>query len=134
MCNLFVMCGSPGAGKTTISKTIERKYNAVRYSFDEMRCLRHKELIPHIVKSLQNDKSVVVDALYDRAIFRQEILQATDQLECKRILVYVNTELTECISRNFNRETQLPVSIVESIYHTFEPPVIDEGWDKIIEI
>lgn len=134
MCSLFVMCGPPGASKTTISKTIERKYNAVRYSFDEMRCLRHKELIPHIVESLQNDKNVVVDALYDRAIFRQEILQATDQLECKRILVYVNTELSECIRRNFNRETQLPASIVESIYRAFEPPVIDEGWDKIIEI
>ena len=134
MHNLFVMCGSAGAGKTTMSKILEHKHNAVRYSFDEMHCIRHRELIPYIIDSLKTGKNVVVDALYDKAKFRQELLQATNQLGCKRILVYVNTELAECINRNLNRETQLPVFIIESIYHTFEPPNLDEGWDEIIEV
>ena len=134
MVNLILFCGSPGSGKTTLSKKIADEQNAIRLSFDEMRCFQHKELIPRAVEALRNDKNVVVDSVYTRAEWRKAILEATKNIDCKHILIYMNTPLEECICRNANRTHSLPEFMVIGIYNSFEMPNLDEGWDEIIEV
>ena len=68
------MCGSPGAGKTTLSKKIAKNFNLIRLSFDELNCIHHNELIPHIINTLDNKKSIIVDALYTKEKWRIELL------------------------------------------------------------
>lgn len=131
---MTVFCGPPGSGKTTLSKKIAEEHNIVRYSFDEMGCLQHKELIPHVADSLRNGRSTVVDALYTRASWRRAILEATEHIACKRVLVYMDTSLEECICRNRGRGNPLPDFMVTSIYQSFESPTSDEGWDEIVEV
>lgn len=130
--NLIVFCGSPASGKTTLSKKITEKQNATRFSFDEMCLFQHKELIPYVIEELQNNKTVVVDALFTRISQRKLIIDATKDVPCKRILIYINTPLEECLRRNAQRPNPLPDFMVKDIYNSIEPPTLDEGWDEII--
>lgn len=128
---LIIFCGSAGSGKTTLSKKITEEYDAIRFSFDEMHLFQHKELIPCIIANLQDNKNVVVDALFTRISQRKLILDATKDSACKRILIYMNTQLEECIRRNAQRPNPLPEFMVRDIYNSIEIPTLDEGWDDI---
>ena len=131
---LLIFCGPPGSGKTTLSKKTSEEQNAVRLSFDEMRCLQHKELIGYVIEELQSKKNVVVDAVYARSAWRRAILEATKNIDCKRVLIYMNTPLEECILRNAQRPHPLPEFMVRDIYNSIELPTLDEGWDEIKEV
>lgn len=132
MRRLYIFCGSAGSGKTTLSKKIAEEYNAVRFSFDEMHIFQHKELIPYVMKELQNNKNVVVDALFTCISQRKLILGATKDIGCKRTLIYMNTSLEECIKRNEQRPNPLPEFMIRDIYNSIEVPTLDEGWDEIL--
>ena len=131
---IFVLCAPPGAGKTTFSHQIVEQYNATRYSFDEMKCFKHSDLIGPIIESINNGKSVVVDALYSKIKFRKELLQSISNRDCKKICVCFKTPLKECINRNAKRSgcERLPDFVLYDIYNKFEPPALDEGWDEIL--
>ena len=131
---IFVLCAPSGAGKTTFSYQLVEQYNTVRYSFDEMKCFKHSDLIKPIIESINKGESVVVDALYSKIRFRKELLQAINNTNCKKICVYFKTSLEECLNRIAKRSgcEKLPDFIVKDIYNRFEPPTLDEGWDEII--
>ena len=128
------MCGIPGSGKTTLSKQIADEYIAVRLSLDEMGYVRQFKLIPHIIEALENGESVVADSLYTKKQWRTEILEAVKGIECKRVLVCMNTPLDICILRNRGREKPLPDFVVEYQFEKYEKPTLDEGWDEIIYV
>lgn len=128
---LFVMCGCPASGKTTLSKKISEQYDAERYSFDEMGCYTHAELIPHIKTALKSGKSVVVDSTYSREKVRSDLLDSLANIECRKILVVMTTPLDLCISRNERRPNNIPRFMVEAIYDSMQAPALSEGWDEI---
>lgn len=128
---LIIFCGSPASGKTTLSKMISEERNVVRLSFDEMGYLQHKELIRPIIDALKNTENVVVDAVFTRISQRKLILDATKDIDCKRILIYMDTPLEECLRRNAQRPNPLPDFMVRDIYNSIELPTLDEGWDDI---
>lgn len=132
MQKLYVVCGSAGSGKSTFSKRNAEEYDMVRYSFDELGCFQHKELVPYIIEALQNEGNVIVDALFTRISQRKLILEATKDINCKRILIYMDTPLEECLRRNAQRPNPLPDFMVRDIYNSIEPPTLDEGWDEIL--
>jgi tRNA uridine 5-carbamoylmethylation protein Kti12 len=128
----IVFCGSPAGGKTTLSKKIAEYYNIERISFDERGFLQHKELVKPIWKILQQDQDVVVDALFTRISQRKLILEAIKDIDCKRILIYMDTPLEECLRRNAQRPNPLPDFMIRDIYNSIELPTLDEGWDEIL--
>lgn len=132
MTNLIILCGAPGSGKSTLSKKLAQEQTLTRLSMDELKFLLHSELLPLVTKSLQSGKNVIVDALYTKLKWREAILEATKDFQCKRTLIFVNTPLDECIRRNKGRENALPDFVIEDIYNSIEPPTLDEGWDEII--
>ena len=129
---IFIFCGTPASGKTFYSKKMSEEQNAIRLSFDEMRLFQHKELIPYVIEALQDNQNVVVDALFTRTSQRKLILEATKDIPCKRILIYMDTPLEECLRRNAQRPNPLPDFMVRDIYNSIEPPTLDEGWDEIL--
>lgn len=129
---LTILCGSPGSGKTTLSKKLAEETNATRYSFDELGCLKHDELIAPIVRSLLDGEDVVVDALYVCLTTRQTLLKAISHIDCKRVLLYMDTSLEECIRRNAQRQRPLSSEFVKGIYNSIQLPTLSEGWDEII--
>lgn len=128
---LIVFCGSPGSGKTTLSREIAKEYGFNRISMDEMKIFRHKELIPFIVSSLQEGKDTIVDSLYTKTAWRKELLEALENIRCEKVLVYMDIPLEECLKRNAGRENSLDSYIVEDIYKSIEKPCISEGWDSV---
>lgn len=126
------MCGSPGSGKSTLSKQIANEQNLVRLSLDEMGYIRQYKLIPHVVDALKEGKSVVADSLYTKKQWRTELLQAVENLGCRCVLLRMSTPLDECIRRNRGRDGALPDFVIEDIYNSIELPTLDEGWDEIL--
>ena len=76
MNTLYVMCGIPGSGKSTLSKQIADDYNITRLSLDEMGYVRQFKLIPYIVEVLKRGESAVADSLYTKLQWRTELLDA----------------------------------------------------------
>lgn len=132
MTTLYLFCGSPGSGKTTISKQMAEQYNAERISFDERHYIRHTDMIPPIIEALIDGKNVVADSVFSHVKQRTAILDAVKDIPCRKVLVYMTTPLDECLRRNANRKNRLPDFVVESFYNSFEPPTLAEGWDEII--
>jgi tRNA uridine 5-carbamoylmethylation protein Kti12 len=49
-----------------------------------------------------------------------------------RGVVYFEISLEEALRRNENREGKyIPKSVLKRMYHQFEVPTLDEGWDYI---
>lgn len=131
---LYLLCGAPGSGKTTQSNQMAEQYNAELVSFDERHCLRQTDMIPPIVEALTDGKNVIADSVFTHANQRTTILDAVKDIPCRKILVYMDTPLDECLRRNANRKCRLPDFVVESFYQSFEKPSLSEGWDEIIVI
>ena len=134
MQTLYVMCGIPASGKSTLSKQISEQFNMVRLSLDEMGYVRQHKLISHVVNTLKDGKSVVADSLYTKKQWRTELFQSVQHIKCRCVLLYMTTSLDECIRRNQGRENTLPDFVIEHLYNSIEPPTLDEGWDEIIFI
>lgn len=134
MVTVYVMCGVPGSGKTTTSKQMAEEHGLERFSFDEMRCFRLEEFMRPALEAIREGKSVILDSTNLRANVRAKILQAVEDIPCKKIAVYMNTPLEECIRRNANREARLQDCIIESTHRSLQPPTLDEGWDEVKEV
>lgn len=129
---LYLFCGAPASGKSTLSKQMAEQYNAERISFDERNYMRHNQMISPIVEALINRKSVVADSVFTYVKQRKMILDAVKDIPCRKVLIYMTTPLDECLRRNANRKNHLPDFVVESFFHSLQPPTLDEGWDEII--
>lgn len=134
MTTLFIFCGCPASGKTTLSKQIAKEYHAERISFDERHYVRHSEMIPPILEALNNGRNVVADSVFTYAKQRTAILEAVKDIPCKKVVVHMATPLDECLRRNANRKNRLPDFVVESFFQSLEKPTLEEGWDEIIAI
>lgn len=134
MGTIHVMCGVPGSGKTTYSKQIAEEHDLIRFSFDEMRCFGLESFMRPALEALREGKSVILDTTNLRINVRAKILQAVADIPCRKVAVYMDTPLEECIRRNANRECRLPDFVIESAHRSLQPPTLDEGWDEVKEV
>ena len=134
MIALYVMCGVPGSGKSTFSRKLAEEKELERFSFDEMKCFRLEDFMRPAIKAMQEGKSVILDTTNLRVNIRKKVLQAVKDISCKKVVVYMDTSLEQCLYRNAHREARLQDCIVESTYRSLQKPTPDEGWDEIIYI
>ena len=134
MLTLYVMCGIPGSGKTILSKQLAETESLVRFSYDEMHCFDLKDLMKPAVEALQDGKSIIVDNVNNRLRGRELLLDFVKDIPCKKILIFMNTPLEECLKRNVNRQNRLPDYFIEGIHRSMQLPTINEGWDEIIYV
>ena len=134
MVTAYVMCGVPGSGKTTTSKKMAEEHGLERFSLDEMHCFRLESFMLPAIKALEEGKSVVLDTVNLRVNVRKKVLQALADIPCKKVVVYMDTPLEECIRRNANREAHLPEHVIQSTYRALQKPTLDEGWDEVQEV
>lgn len=132
MQTLYVMCGIPASGKSTKSRQMAEEYGLSRFSYDEMRCFHQWDFIRPAVEALQNGESVIMDSTNLRITGRKSILESMMDIPCRKIVIYMNTSLEECLRRNENREARLQDFMIESAYRALQPPTLNEGWDEII--
>ena len=136
---LYVLCGLPGSGKTTLSKMLSDKYSAVRYSLDEMRTSRgenndRKLIHSMILESLSEGFDVVYDDLNIYKTDRLNLLNSLKDIQCNKILIVMTTPLEECIIRDSDRQRKIGEKIIKYLRGRYQPPTLEEGWSDIFLI
>ena len=141
MTTLYVLCGSPASGKTTLSNQLAKQSSAIIHSYDDMPMANtpqsmdgsvKKVWIENMKSDLKSGKDVVCDGMNITAKERIDLLNGFSDVDCKKILFVLRPDLETCIQRNMQRKSSLPHFVVEQAYQMYECPTPDEKWDEII--
>lgn len=141
MPKLYIMCGLPGAGKSTAAADI----NAVTVDMDSIRGELYGDpsiqtnprrvygiAMARIRATLEAGQNCIFDGTNYTKRRRKCLMKQFDTAE--HICVWVSTPLHECLKRNSQRSRVVPVEIIERYAAQFQPPMLNEGFTKIIEI
>ena len=137
---LISLCGIPGSGKTTLSKQLAEEHNAILHCYDDLpgahsiskQAEVHRQMYQRAAQDLRNGQNVVIDDLHTDKEKRRMVLDALADVECRKVLVVLETPLEICLQRNRNRKMRLPDGVVTGCASRYEAPRLDEGWDEII--
>jgi predicted kinase len=145
---LYLLCGYPGAGKTTAAKLIEKLTGATRLSSDEVRLqlfpkptFNHQEhaalygyLDTTCYDLLKQQKSVIYDANLNRLTHRQEKYAMAQELGVNTVLIWVKTPKELAKSRAIQNERahlipsgETANQMFERVAGAIEPPTPDES-------
>lgn len=137
---LYVLCGLPGSGKTTLAYQLAQQHDAIVRSIDDIpgswgnpdiAGTFRKQWMQNIKADLQNGKSVVCDSLALDSVSRKWILKQVSDFDCKKILVVKVVPVDECVRRNAGRIRKVPEDQIRRTAGLLEPPTDAEGWDEI---
>lgn len=140
MTTLYVICGLPGSGKSTLCEYLSKSEGLVVCSYDKI--ARTSQLtsnevytkwVTDIKLELLNGKDVIADSTNLTVKSRKELLQYLGNIDCRKVLIALNTPLSECIKRNESRQFSLPYIVIADAAKIYEFPREDElGWDDIL--
>ena len=147
MADLYLMCGVPGAGKSTFLKNHIKENNTKVISRDKIRfsiVKPNEEYFSHedevleifwkqINEALAAGKDTFVDqtSLTPRA--RKWLLQHVEGYTYANI-VWIDEDLEICLERNEMRRgtrAYVPENVIRRMHHQFIEPSLDEGFDYI---
>lgn len=139
---LTILCGLPGSGKTTYAHKLASETGAILRCYDDLpgafspskQQAVHAQMWAAIAEELRQGYDVVCDDLHHTKEKRRMILDAVRGIECKKVLVLMDTPLDECLKRNAGRKRRLPDVVLHSCAARFEEPTMDEGFDEIIVV
>jgi len=149
MANLYLMCGLPGAGKSTFLKTHVLPSNTPRViiSRDEIRYSLLKEQDEYFSKekevssifwerinrALSEGKTVFADQTSLTPKSREWFVQHVSGYT-HIYLIWIDTDLTTCLKRNENRKNTrayVPRGQIRRMFRQFIKPSLSEGFDDI---
>ena len=147
MSNLYLMCGTPGSGKTTFLKNRIKNDCSVIISRDDIRFsivktdedyFSHEDEVLEIFwnkinKALAENKTVYVDQTSLTPRSRKWLLQHVTGYE-RACLIWINEDLETCLERNEKRKgtrAYVPRSVILRMYRQFIEPSLEEGFDYI---
>lgn len=124
----FVLCGAPGAGKTTHSLQLAKKHHAVILSGDDVRSelygdasiqgswdeiwSRMDELVAE-----NCDRSIVVDGTHCRPDYRAETLTLLRSYGYDEIhAVVIDRPLEVCLRQNASRKRNVPEHVIRRMH------------------
>lgn len=139
---LYVLSGLPGSGKTTQAIKLATELNAAVHHFDDIPGANGKdtsrqaysEFWRRIREDLSGGRTVVADGIHTTKVLRRNLLNAVADIDCKKVLIVMDTPLEECFRRNAAREKAVSKLCILAIHAHQEAPTIDEGWDEIKEV
>lgn len=130
---LYVLCGLPASGKTTLSEKLAAQHNAKIFHCDEYKPHQKRKLYKEIKEAL-NSSNVILDGIFLKSITRKNLLDALKEVECKKILIRLDASIEECIERNKERKRPLSDNVLYHFNKKTQEPMLEEGWSEIQHI
>ena len=146
MSKLILMCGVPGAGKSTwvrnnFSNITPVSRDAIRFELLDERGGDYfayedevfEKFIHQIIGSLAVDEVTIADATHlnrkSRAKVLNEVAKFADEIEA----IVMDVHLETALERNDNRTGRafVPRGVIRRMFFQMETPTRDEGFDKI---
>ena len=152
MTTLYVLCGLPGAGKSTWARENAGRLEAVVVCSDDVRrdfeadgrdpwdgdsVFAEVEL--RAWGLLRADRSVVLDATHFQRRYRTYTQHVVSGIDVQRVAVWFVVPLEVCLQRNAGRNSlafgyrRMPDEFVHALAETFEPPGSDE-FDEVVTV
>lgn len=149
--NTFIMLiGLPGCGKSTYAKKLSANNKYVVHSSDEIRKVLNlysyedneksiifETMLKNIKADMNEGKNIIVDATNLSRKHRMHYLaqiKKFDNYEKICYLFIVPTNICEAQNRNRTLNNRVPNIVYDKLLKSFNTPMINEGWDKIIPI
>lgn len=145
---LFFLVGLSGSGKSTFSKSITEKVKQIEvFSSDKIReelygdeSIQGKPqkvfniLYKRIFSALKDGKNCIYDATNLKQKDRLHFLLQLEQqkIDCEKICYVMCVPFETCIERDSKRERTVGEGVIMKQMKSFEMPVRNEGWDRII--
>lgn len=146
-CTLYLLCGPPGSGKSTVAKHLAIMEDArivcpdtIREQFPKWRnpvvfLKAHHEMR----QALKAGQSVVFDATNVFTPWRAAVLAASRPYTPQLICIRLTTSLEQCLAWHRQRQEQglrrdLSTETLVHMHQLLErhPPLISEGFDAVI--
>ena len=139
---LVMLVGLPGSGKSYYAE--QHKDDYVIHSSDNMRKVMFGDeshsgdnydvfnaLHIEVRNSLRNGNSVIFDATNISRKRRISFLNTIKDFNVRKKAIIMATPYETCLQNNTKRERQVPDSIMNNYYKTFNIPYYNEGWDEV---
>ncbi|MDB5181867.1 MAG: putative kinase [Candidatus Saccharibacteria bacterium] len=141
--------GIPGSGKTTLLRPLAREQGLAYVNRDDIReeitgdpTNHTKEpavnrLMYQRIQEALKHKGVVVDATHSKVRDRKEIVRFSREHGAREVIGYwVRPPLEIAQQRNMGRPRQVREEVLQTMANRLKlnPPVLDEGFDEIIEV
>lgn len=148
MSKLYVMCGTPGSGKSTfVNKTIHPdtdvhvSRDACRFALikpNEEYFSKEKEVFKLFINlidaGLKNGYNVYADATHLNVASRNKLLNSITEKPTSIEAIVLKVPLEICLERNRLREGTrgfVPEDTIKKMYNNFTIPTFNERFDKI---
>jgi len=153
MPELIMLCGVPTSGKSTYVEKLKKldywKESVVLSTDDyiekqSQRCgLTYNQIFDDVIKDATRELELEFNMAKDKGKYiiwdqtnlsvksrRKKLLKLPSYY--RRSVVYFEVSLEEALERNNHREGKfIPESILKRMWHQFEIPTRNEGWDYI---
>ena len=149
MTNLHMLIGIPGSGKSTYSKVLSNKNNAIIVSSDKIRKdnpgINEAKVFPEVYRLCAHYLAQGIDVILDATNIDYMVRKSNiDEIRAyyrdfEVVAYYFNVPVDICKKRveirNLNKEElYLPVEVCSLYSRKIQVPVYEEGFIKIIEI
>lgn len=144
-----LLCGVPGAGKSTWLSNMDGMSSVAVVSRDKIRFSMLSDTDEYFAKENEvfdafidtiNDRinegyiTIFVDATHLNPKARHKVLSRIESKKCSAIhAIFFDVSLDTCLERNEQRSGRayVPPTVIKNMYNSYRFPICDEGFDTI---
>jgi predicted kinase len=132
--NMIILCGLPGAGKSTWIKTHNKGFTVVKLDWIRQEIYGHQFhtnaefFIIGMARSmvrllLSQGKNVIIDGTGLTRGIRNDWIEIGNDYNANIKIVWIKTSIETCLKRNSKRKNKVPEDVIQRMNSMFCPPI-----------